>query len=105
LQPGRWAELNREWHDGDRIEAHFDMPLRLVPVDSRNPDTVALLRGPVALFAIEPGSIRMTRQQLLAAQPIGNSGDWVVTAGQHKITMRPFPQIAAERYRLYQQVT
>lgn len=32
IQPGHWAELNRTWADGDRIEFSIDMPLRLIPL-------------------------------------------------------------------------
>jgi hypothetical protein len=81
----------------------MDMPLRLVSIDPQHPDTVALLHGPVALFAIDPGSARMTRQQLLQAQKISStSPDWEVTTDQGKVRMKSFPEITNETYRLYQ---
>jgi hypothetical protein len=102
-QPGTWAQLDREWKDGDRVELSMDMPLRLVPIDPQHPDTVALLHGPVALFAIDPGSAKMTRQQLLAAQKVSStSPDWEVTTDQGKVRMKSFPEITNETYRLYQ---
>ncbi len=104
FEPGRWAELDRTWRDGDRIELTLDMPLRLVPIDPGHPDIVALVRGPVALFSIEPGTAKMTKTQMLAAQRVSvGSGDWVVTADSGKVVMRAFPAIKDERYRLYQQ--
>ncbi len=54
LTPGTWANLDRTWKDGDRVELSLDMPLRLAPIDDHHQQTVALLYGPVALFAIEP---------------------------------------------------
>ncbi|MGH9596427.1 MAG: hypothetical protein ACRD3K_06480 [Edaphobacter sp.] len=54
LTPGTWANLDRTWKDADRVELSLDMPLRLAPIDERHPQLVALLHGPVALFAIEP---------------------------------------------------
>ncbi len=103
LQPGTWAEIDREWSDGDRVDFAIDMPLRLVPLDRNHPGLVALLRGPVALFAIEPSSRTMTQRQLLAAQRVGSSGNWEVETSSGKVVMKPFPAITTEQYRLYQE--
>jgi len=103
VTPGAWAELDREWKDGDRVEFSIDMPLRLTPLDAQHAKLVALLHGPVALFAIDPGSRTITQQQLMQAQRIGSSSDWEVAAGQGKIRLKPFPEITSETYRLYQQ--
>jgi DUF1680 family protein len=103
LQAGTWAQLDRDWKNGDRVELTMDMPLRLVPIDPQHLETVALLHGPVALFAIDPGAAKMTRQQLLQAQRISSaSPDWEVATDQGKIRMKSFPEITHESYRLYQ---
>jgi DUF1680 family protein len=44
--PGSWAEIERDWKDGDRIEFSLDMPLWLMPIDPQHQNTVALLHGP-----------------------------------------------------------
>lgn len=102
LQPGSWAKLDRMWNNGDRVELSIDMPLRLVPLDAQHPNIVALLRGPLALFAIEQGTRSITPRQLLAAQRKGASSDWEVSTNTGSVLMRPFPSIADEHYRLYQ---
>jgi len=102
LQPGTWAEFDRSWKNGDHIELSFDMPLRLVPLDALHPNLVALVHGPVALFAIEPGAAVFTAAQLLAAQQSGS--DWRVTTPTGPVPLRPFPAIDKEHYRLYQQI-
>jgi len=79
------------------------MPLRLAPLDDRHPQLVALLCGPLALFAIEPGSQTITQRQLLAAQRIGSSAEWEVATDSGKVRMLPYPAIKNETYRLYQQ--
>ncbi len=104
LKPGSWAELDRTWKNGDRVELSLDIPLRLLPLDAQHSNLAALVHGPVALFAIEPGSNTMTQKQMLAAQQLSSaSADWVVQTDGGKIMMRPFPAITTERYRLYQE--
>ncbi|WP_263384853.1 glycoside hydrolase family 127 protein [Granulicella arctica] len=105
LTPGTWASIDRTWKEGDRVELSLDMPLRLSPLDARHPQLVALLYGPVALFAIEPGSRAMTQKQLLAAQRVGSSPAWEVATDGEKVRMLPYPEIKDESYRLYQQTT
>jgi DUF1680 family protein len=102
LQPGTWAKLDRTWNNGDRVEFSLDMPLRLVPLDAQHQSIVALVRGPVALFAVEPGAEKITKQQMLAAQRVGTSEDWELKTDTGKVIMRPYPSIKDERYRLYQ---
>jgi hypothetical protein len=99
---GTWAEVDREWKNGDRIEFAIDMPLRLVPLDAQHPNLVALLNGPVALFAIEPGTKTPNQKQLLLAQRISAaSNEWQVSTDQGKIQMKTYPAITSEHYRLY----
>jgi uncharacterized protein len=103
LTPGTWATIDRTWKDGDRVELSIDMPLRLAPIDEHHPQLVALLYGPVALFAIEPAANTITQKQLLAAQRIGSSSTWEVATDAGKVRMLPYPDIKDESYRLYQQ--
>jgi len=103
--PGKFFALSRTWKSGDRVEYEIGMPLRLQPVDTENPQMEALVRGPVALFAVGnlPGSF--SRAQLLAAASAGQtSEDWLVQSDAGKVTFRPFSAIGDEPYRLYQKV-
>ncbi len=104
LKPGTWAELDRAWKDGDQVELSLDMQLRLVALDDQHPQLVALLYGPVALFAIGEGSRSITKKQLLAAERIGSSAEWQVSSDGGKVRMLPYSAIRDESYRLYQQV-
>jgi hypothetical protein len=108
VQPGTFARVQRTWKSGDRVELEIDMPLRLetIPYQQAGGERVALMYGPVALFAVgdRPGSI--TRAQLLAAERISKSStDWKVKTAAEPLTMRPFAAIGEEHYRLYQTVT
>jgi uncharacterized protein len=103
-QPGTWRRIDHGWKNGDRIELSLDMPLRLQPLDPQHPNLVALMHGPVALFAIEPGSKAPTRQQMLQARQTGTaSSNWEVMTAQGKLLLKPYPAITTERYRLYQE--
>ena len=46
--PGSYLTIEREWHDGDRIELHLPMTLRMEPL-SGDPTQVAFLFGPLVL--------------------------------------------------------
>ena len=104
-EPGKFLALHRSWKDGDQVEIEFDMPLRLEAIDSQNPNNVALLRGPLALFAVGDIPTRLSRQQLLAARAIGSSSDdWTITTDSGAMTLRPFAAIMSESYRLYNRI-
>ncbi|MFZ0501614.1 MAG: beta-L-arabinofuranosidase domain-containing protein [Steroidobacteraceae bacterium] len=47
-----FATIERTWKDGDQIDLHLPMPLRLVPINAHHPEVVALMRGPQVLFAL-----------------------------------------------------
>jgi uncharacterized protein len=105
IEAGKFLSLQRTWKNGDRIEVEFEMPLRVEPVDDQNPNTIALLRGPVALFAVGDIPASVTRKQLIAATAVAQSSDdWRTKTDGGVLTLRPFAVIMSENYRLYQQV-
>jgi uncharacterized protein len=105
LTPGSFFAVNRTWSNGDRVEYEIGMPLRLQAVDAQNPQIVALVRGPVALFGVGNLPTDFSRTQLLAASSVSpSSEDWVVQGDGGNVTFRPFAVIGDEHYRLYQTV-
>jgi DUF1680 family protein len=103
--PNKFLALQQTWNDGDQIEMEMEMPLALKAIDSKNPNTVALMRGPIALFAVGNIPEKITRQELLAAAPFaGSSTSWAVKTSVGSLTFRPFASIMNERYRLYLRV-
>jgi len=102
-QAGGWLKLNREWKDGDTIEYAIDRPLRVEAIDPEHPKIVALLCGPLALFAVNAPQSRFTREQLL--QATRRSGrEWRVASAVAPVGFRAFPEIRDEQYRLYHEV-
>jgi DUF1680 family protein len=104
LKPGSFAAVKQTWKNGDRIEFTIDRPLRLSPVDPQHPNLVALLQGPVTLFAVGNVPADLTRKNLLAAEQ-RTAGEWRVPSSAESLTLIPYPAIKEETYRLYLPVT
>jgi hypothetical protein len=99
-----FATLRRKWKDGDRVELNLPMPMRLEAIDgamTKNPDTVALVCGPLVLFALTEETPKVTREQLLAAKPMKGQAVWAVDASSGPLLLTPFTEIHEERYRTY----
>ena len=99
-----FATLRRRWKDGDRVELTLPMPMRLEAIDgagTKNPDTVALVRGPLVLFALTEDAPKVSREQLLAAAPMKGQPVWKADTGSGPLLLTPFTEIQEERYRTY----
>ena len=106
VQPGTFAAVRRTWKDGDRIELELPMPLRLESVDANYPNQVALLHGPVVLFAVADSRPSFEQYSLMRAKPTNNAaGDWLATSADgSSVTLRPFMSIDKENYSTYVQL-
>ena len=71
------------------------MPLRLQPIDARHPETVALLRGPLVLFA-QAENPRLTHSQLLNLTEAPD-GSWTANS----VRFAPFVDLDREQYTAY----
>jgi uncharacterized protein len=103
IAPGSFASIQRKWKNGDRVELELPMRMRLESLDSANPDIVALLRGPLVLFAITKSPEGITRHQLLNAKDVA-AEQWQVDAAGGPMTMLPFAAIEDEQYSTYLKV-
>jgi DUF1680 family protein len=101
---GSFAEIRRQWKTGDRIELELPLSARLEPIDPRHPQTVALLRGPLVLFAIKAIADTFERDQLLAAKRAGPQA-WQVETANRSVSFLPFTVIEDESYSTYVKVT
>ena len=102
--PGSFVAVHRQWRNGDRIELDLPMAMRLEPVDPQHPQTVALVFGPLVLFAITDTQPVLTRAELLGAKRIGQRA-WQVGAAGTRIKMLPFTDIGEEQYSTYLRVS
>lgn len=98
--PGRFATIDRVWREGDRIDLTINNTLRLEPVDEQHRNRVALMWGPLALFAIGADVPDYTREQLFDARQTQGAPEWQL--GDR--VFKPFFAIGDETTRLYQKL-
>lgn len=98
--PGKFVTVRRPWKTGDHIEMDLPMRLRLEAIDAQHPQTVALLCGPLVLFAITDVAPGVTARQLLAAKKTGQE-TWQVETDRGTMSMLPFTTIADQPYSTY----
>jgi uncharacterized protein len=102
VRSGTFASIHRRWHSGDRIELILPRELELKPVDPQHPDMVALLSGPLVLFAISDDTPKVTRAQLLTARQQGNgNAEWHADSVGGPLRFKPFWVIKDETYFTY----
>jgi DUF1680 family protein len=105
IAPGKFLAVQRTWKQGDRVEIEMEMPLRFESIATESPNIVALMRGPLSMFAIGENPAQPTREQLMAAAASSQSSDdWVVSTTSGPVTFRSFAAIKDEPYRLYHTV-
>lgn len=104
-----FATLHRQWKSGDRIELTLPLPMRLEAIDERHTDTVALVRGPLVLFALNTQAPRVKRQQLLAAErgpgKTLEEATWNVQTASGAMRVVPFTGLGEDRYTAYVNVS
>jgi DUF1680 family protein len=100
LAVGSFLRVERKWKHGDRVVLQLPMQLRTEAIDPRHPETVALLRGPLVLFALEEGKPELTSKQLLAARQVENAG-WLVETASAAVRFAPFTDVGDRPYSTY----
>jgi hypothetical protein len=103
IAPGQFARIANEWRAGDQIVLTMDMSLRLEAVDEQTPDRLAVMQGPLALFATGDRMIPYTRAELESVkQSRPGSAEWTLTTDAGTQVFKPYFAIGAETHRLYQ---
>ena len=98
--PGSFATVQRLWKGDDQIELELPLTKRLEPIDAGHPKAVALMCGPLVLFAITEAQPAVTSKQLLSAKKVG-AQNWQVETAAVPMTMLPFTAVADEQYSTY----
>jgi DUF1680 family protein len=102
VKPGTFASLKQKWRSGDRIDLELPRRLELKAVDSQHPDTIAVVFGPLVLFAVAADTPQVKRAQLLAAKrQTPESPEWHDDIPDGRLRLMPFWVIKDERYSTY----
>jgi uncharacterized protein len=106
LRAGSFHKIQRSWNDGDRIELSLDRPLRLEAVDEKHPNLLAIMQGPLALFAVGDRFLPFSRSELSSArQTSPRAAQWRVSTEDGVQLFKPYFAIHSETTRLYQPVS
>lgn len=102
-QAGTFAQISRQWKDGDRIELELPMTTRLEAIDAQHPDVVALMVGPLVLFGDQvPG---LTRANLLAAKKMAHWLWHVSPDGNIVVKLVTWTVLEDQPYTTYLRIT
>jgi hypothetical protein len=95
-----FAVVRRTWKSGDVVELELPSKLRLEAIDAAHPEVVALVRGPLVLFAKTASQPRLTREQVLGARRSAGA-EWVVDTEEGSLRMVPFTEVGDAAYTTY----
>jgi len=99
---GSFESIRRTWHNGDRIDLTLPQDFRAEAIDDVNPNTVALMRGPVQYVAIEASNEPVNGRRLFPSslKQIGQEVFVQDKAGCHTVFV-PLRSILNETYTSY----
>jgi hypothetical protein len=105
-KPGSFAAVSRLWRSGDRIDVLLPRKMRLEPIDQKHADTIALLCGPLVLFAIRENDTApsLTRAELLAATQNSDQA-WHAGDSRNPVTLLPYVAVDDQQYSTYLRVS
>jgi len=99
--PGSFAAITRRWRDGDRVDLELPRSVRLEPVDQQHPDTVALLCGPLVLFAVNGNAALRPRSNELLSVRQTAPRQWQASLSSVPVTFLPYVSIGEEQYSTF----
>jgi hypothetical protein len=80
------------------------MPLRTEPINSQQPQTVALCFGPLVLFAITDEQPSISHDDLLGAKR-KSQRTWMIETEAASVELLPFTEIDDQQYSTYLRIT
>lgn len=104
--PATFATIFRQWRGDDHVDLQLPRKMRLESIHPKHPDTVALLCGPLVLFALhhESGPSVVTRRSVVGRQ--ADRGATLEAGAVHgSVKLLPFIAINDEPYSTYLDVT
>lgn len=103
-QPRTFAAIRRRWQNNDTIQVKLPFTFRTEPVDEQHPETVALVRGPLMLVALDP-KLKLPKGAITSSGALSpasyNPQSFELPAGEGKLTFVPFYAVKEETYTSY----
>jgi DUF1680 family protein len=100
-EAGTFAALRRVWHHNDTVQIDLPFSFRTAPVDDQHRNTVALMRGPLMLVALDPQP-RLDANSPQASRKIpGSVQTFEVTDLPNKLRFVPFYEVGDQSYSTY----
>ena len=104
VTPGTLALVSRTWKAGDVVTLTIPQPLRTLPIDDRNPQLAALMRGAVMYVGINPwtgiDAETVPLPQGLAPMP-QNPQAYRTTVGDRNLVFVPYYTVDTEKSATY----
>ena len=103
-EPRSFAAIRRVWQNNDTIQVTLPFSLRQEPIDGHRPNTVALLRGPLMLVALDPQlKIDATQLKTLGQSCVDSDGRRALqlNAVHPDIQFVPFYSVGEQSYTTY----
>ncbi len=106
IEPGHFATVRRTWANGDRVDLELPLRMRTEAVDPQHPRMLALLQGPLVLFALNgAGALpEMTQKQLLEAQQSAPR-EWTAHTSTGPVRLVAFTDVGDRKYSTYVKTT
>ncbi|MGF7149831.1 hypothetical protein FHS96_003488 [Sphingomonas zeicaulis] len=104
VQPGTLATIQRRWKAGDTIDLVVPQPLRTLPIDNRNPNLAAVMRGGVMYVGLNPwdGIEKQAIDLPGALTPMpGQDEAYRTTVDGRNLVFVPYFAVDMERYNTY----
>jgi DUF1680 family protein len=105
-EAGTFAAIRRLWHNNDTVQIELPFSFRTEPVDGQHRNTVALMRGPLLLVALDPQP-RLDANSLNSPQAPrkipGSVQTFEVTDLPTKLRFVPFYEVGDQGYSTYLQ--
>jgi hypothetical protein len=103
-----FTSISRTWQSGDTVELTLPMPLRLEPIPSTpakdHSRIVALVRGPIVLFPLHPGTLKVRERDALAPRQTGLR-EWTIPTHSGAVRFVPYTEVGEATYSTYFHVT
>jgi uncharacterized protein len=101
-EAGTFAAIRRVWRNHDTVQISLPFSFRMEAIDDQHPNTVALMRGPLMVVALDPQITLTSRDQAPAFKPVPFAAQTFEMPGSSAtIRFAPFYTVGDQSYTTY----